>query len=457
MSSNTLVPLIALVGVPNVGKSSLLNRLTGSRSAIIDDASHTTRDITQHIVEWEGSSVCVQDTPGFGNTKDPLTQAAQEQLAQAIEVADVILFVVDGTQTHITEAEKKLARTVRSLNKPTVMLINKADKKDISGNFQALGITPMLEVSAHHGQGIIELQQLVVKLLPDTKSAVSHSAPDFRVVILGRPNVGKSSLINKVAGENAAIVSEIAGTTRDPVHSTISYNDKSLLISDTAGLRKPGKIGRDIEYFSLTRTRQVVAGADVCVLVVDATEAATHQDQRIAGIIREAGKGLVLAVNKSDRLTGEDRQSMRLERRLQREFEFVWWAPYILVSAQSGKNLDRLLEQITIVGEKTRQKLRTKDINSALQAAIHGQPPSGSGNLRPKLNYATQTGSLPLEITIYGTHPEAIHFSYRRYLENKFREAFDLHGVPIKIIFKSKYGNQSENTSVVDEPDSGPR
>ncbi|MDQ5944119.1 MAG: GTPase [Patescibacteria group bacterium] len=445
MSKSTQIPVIALVGVPNVGKSSLVNRLLGSRATIIHDQSHTTRDITRHIVEWEGRLAYLQDTPGFGNTKDTLTQAAQEQLAASLKTADVILFVIDSTQSHITESEKKLARTIRSLNKPTFLLLNKSDKLPTdTSHFKALGIENTLHVSAHHGEGIEELKALAAKSLPTTTTQ-TQLVPHLKIAILGRPNVGKSSIINKLGGEEAAIVSEIAGTTRDPVNITITQDGQQLLITDTAGLRKPGKIGRDIEYFSLARTRQVVDSADVCVLVVDATEAATGQDQRIAGIIREAGKGLVLAVNKSDELTGEDRQSMRLERRLQREFEFVWWAPYVLISAQTGKNLDKLIEQICIVGEKTQQKLRTKDINDALQAAMSTQPPAATGNLRPKLNYATQTGSLPLEITIYGTHPDSIHFSYRRYLENKLREKFDLQGVPIKLIFKSKYGHKLEN------------
>lgn len=445
MSKTTQIPVIALVGVPNVGKSSLVNRLLGSRATIIHDESHTTRDITRHLVEWEGRVAYLQDTPGFGNTKDILTQAAQDQLANSLKSADLILFVVDSTQAHITEAEKKLARTVRTLQKPAFLLLNKADKSPVdTAHFKGLGIEAMLPVSAHHGEGIEELKQMVVKNLPHQSTAIP-TTPSLKVAILGRPNVGKSSLINFLSGEEAAIVSEIAGTTRDPVNISIDLNGRQLLITDTAGLRKPGKIGRDIEYFSLARTRQIVKAADVCVLVVDATEAATSQDQRIAGIIREAGKGLVLAVNKSDKLTGEDRQSLRLERRLQREFEFVWWAPYVLISAQTGKNLDKLLEQIIEVGQKTQQQLRTKDINDALQMAIGAKPVASAGNLRPKLNYATQTGNLPLEITIYGTHPDAIHFSYRRYLENQIRQKFDLHGVPIKLIFKSKYGHKIDN------------
>lgn len=445
MNKTTHTPVIALVGVPNVGKSSLVNRLLGSRATIIHDQSHTTRDITRHLIEWEGRTAYLQDTPGFGSTKDILTQAAQKQLTISLKAADLILFVVDSTQSQCSESEKKLARIIRSLNKPTFLLLNKSDKTPVStSHFKALGIENVLPISAHHGEGVEELKLVVAKNLPMISSDIQLE-PHLRIAILGRPNVGKSSLINKLCGEAAAIVSEIAGTTRDPVNITINQNGRQLLITDTAGLRKPGKIGRDIEYFSLARTRQVVSGADVCVLVVDATEAATSQDQRIAGIIREAGKGLVLAVNKSDALTGEDRQSLRLERRLQREFEFVWWAPYVLTSAQTGKNLDKLIEQVCQVGEKTQQKLRTKDINDALQAAISANPPAATGNLRPKLNYATQTGNLPLEITIYGTHPDAIHFSYRRYLENQLRQKFDLQGVPIKLIFKSKYGHKIDS------------
>lgn len=445
MSKLAKIPTIALVGIPNVGKSSLVNRLLGSRATIIHNESHTTRDTTRHIVEWEGYSVYLQDTPGFGNTKDSLTQAAQKQLSTALQAADLIFFVVDSTQTHITEAEKRLAHTIRVLKKPVFLLLNKADKIPSSTvHFKGLGIATSLPVSAHHGDGITELKQLAIKNLPP-ESAIEVTKPDLKVAVLGRPNVGKSSLINKLSGETSAIVSEVAGTTRDPVNINIQFNSQQLSITDTAGLRKPGKIGRDIEYFSLARTRQIISDVEVCVLVVDATEAATKQDQRLAGIIREAGKGLVLAVNKTDQLDSEDRQSLRLERRLKNEFEFVWWAPYVLISAQTGKNLDKLLEQIIEVGARSKQKLRTKDINKTLQRAVNAKPAAGTGNLRPKLNYATQTGSLPIEITIYGTHPEAIHFSYRRYLENQLRETFNLQGIPIKLIFKSKYGDKSDN------------
>jgi GTP-binding protein len=444
MNKNTSLPIITLVGLPNVGKSSLLNRLTAHRAAIIDDASHTTRDITKHLVTWNNTCLYLQDTPGFAKSKDAITSSAQEQLSNALDTASMIVFVVDATQTKPVEAEKRLARLVRNSGKPSILVINKSDKKSDGCDYRSLGLEHIIEVSAHHGLGVEQLEEAVINLLTE-HPRISVEAVEMRVAILGRPNVGKSSLLNHLAGEKAALVSDIAGTTRDPIHINIAYNEKRLEVIDTAGLRKPGKIGRDIEYFSLTRTRQAIAAADVCVLLLDATEPATSQDQRIAGIVREAGKGLILAVNKIDLLDGEDRQSRRLENRLEREFEFVWWAPYVLISTKTGKNVNHLLDQVVEVGNRSRQQLRTKNINDVLHDAIRNQPPAANISLRPKLNYATQTGNLPLTISIYGTHPDAIHFSYRRYLENKFRNSFDLHGVPIKLIFKSKYGNQTED------------
>lgn len=436
-------PIFALVGVPNVGKSSLVNRLVSSRAAIIHDEAHTTRDITRHEVTWGNKRLYVQDTPGFGKSGDVLTQAAQEQLKASFANASAIGFVIDSTQEHITEAEKQLARIVRQLGKPTVLLYNKIDKDhgELS-HFRGLGLTNKLEISAHHGLGVEELQNWVSAQVADNLDDADLEAPrQLRVAILGRPNVGKSSLLNKLTGETSAIVSEIAGTTRDPISTTFEFQGRELLITDTAGLRRPGKIGRSIEYFSLTRTRQVVDAADVCVLIIDATEPATSQDQRIAGIVREAGKGLVLVVNKIDALDEDERSHNRLEKRLAREFEFVWWAPYVLISAETGRHIDKLLEQVVLVADRVNQQFRTTEINNVLQKAIINKPPAGLHNLRPKINYATQTSVNPLEITLYGTHPESIHFSYRRYLENQLRDSFDLQGAPIKLIFKSKYGN----------------
>lgn len=434
-------PIFALVGVPNVGKSSLLNRLVGSRAAIIHDEAHTTRDITRHLVTWNERQLYIQDTPGFGKPIDTLTDAAQHQLREALQDAQAIGFVVDSTQIAITEAEKQLARTIRQLNKPVILLLNKSDKEHNEGlHFRALGVEQQLEISAHHGTGVADLQQWVGQHIKTPKASVDANEHVVHVAILGRPNVGKSSLLNKLTGEASALVSDVSGTTRDPVSARLPYDGKEIHITDTAGLRRPGKIGRSIEYFSLTRTRQVISAADVCVLVIDATEPATAQDQRIAGLVREAGKGLVLAVNKTDALDSDERTGNRLERRLARDFEFVWWAPYVLLSASTGRHVDKLLEQIVIVAGRVQQTFRTAELNKVLERAIHAKPPAGLHNLRPKLNYATQTSANPLEFTIYGTHPESIHFSYRRYLENQLRESFDLQGAPIKLIFKSKYG-----------------
>ncbi len=439
MKSDAL-PRVALVGIPNVGKSSLLNRLIGSRAVIVHNESHTTRDTTVHQARWHDRALEVQDTPGFTSSPETgIATEAQHQLQAALVAADAVVFVVDITMPTVTEAERRLARIVRQSHKPVILVYNQADRKhDSLQHFRALGFEHAIAVSAHHATGIAELQDELLKLLPITSDTL-QKVPAIHVALLGRPNVGKSSLLNAFAQQTTAIVSAEAGTTRDPVSATIIDKGQRIEITDTAGLRRPGRIGTGIEYFSLTRTRQVIGAADICVLVLDATEAATAMDQRIAGIVRDAGKGLILAINKADQLDGEERNQVRLDRRLNREFEFVWWAPYVLISANTGQHLEELMAQIHAVYERIRQPLPTREVNKVLSAAVTARPPASSERFRPKLNYATQTNQLPLEITMFGSHPEAIHFSYRRYLENRLREAFDLRGVPVRLIFKSKY------------------
>lgn len=437
------LPRVALVGIPNVGKSSLLNRLIASRAVIIHDQAHTTRDTTLHTVEWDGRALAIQDTPGFATSPDSeLESEAQSQLALALQAVDVIVFISDITSLQVTDAERRLARIVRQSGKPVIFVLNQADKKHgPTDHFRALGFDEHMEISAHHATGVAELKAALLNVLPEV-AAVNRQHTQYRVAFLGRPNVGKSSLLNAYTKENSAIVSAEAGTTRDPVSAQVEHNGVVLTLTDTAGMRRPGKIGRDIEYFSLTRTRQVIGEADICVLVLDAADPATAMDQKIAGMIREAGKGLVIAVNKADTVTEEDERRNRLDKRLTRDLEFVWWAPYVLVSAETGLNLDILLDQINEIGERLTQKFLTRDLNKILTQATTSRPPASSLQLRPKLNYITQTSSNPLQFTIFGTHPDSIHFSYRRYLENQMREALDLRGVPIKLIFKSKYKDQ---------------
>lgn len=441
-STPTPQPTVLVIGQPNVGKSTLFNRLTNTNQAIVADLAGTTRDIVEGTVEWQGRNFHLLDSAGLAKSDDDLVVQAQGKIAEAIEAAHVIVMIVDGT-VPIDAHDRTVAKAILKSKKPAILVVNKIDQTYRSGladHYERLGLERIMMIAAISGQGSGDLLDAIVGLLPDGSATQEPTDPNLiKVAILGRPNVGKSSLLNRIIGQPKVLVSDVAGTTRDINYGELEFEGKTLRLADTAGLRRPGKIDRGIEFFSSLRTKKAIAWADVCVVLIDANDNSVSQDQNIAGMVKEAGKGLILVVSKWDAVEDkEDNTMQQMSNYISAQFQFAWWAPLIFTSATTGLNLDKLYALITKVHASTTTKLTTPVLNKLLQQATSKQPPVGLKNTHPKLNYITQTGTQPPEFTIFATHPDMIQFSYPRYLENTIREAGQFDGTPIRIIFKHK-------------------
>lgn len=436
MAVTKSTPVVAIVGRANVGKSSLFNRLVGSRRAITDDTAGTTRDPVHGVVEWGKHSFWLVDTAGLKSAEDKLETEVQDQIAEAASSADVIILVVDAGNI-ITNEDRQAAKLALKTTKPVILALNKIDttKGNPADAFERLGVKTIVPVSAIQGSGSGDLLDAVTALL---KSASRPKGADLTITLLGRPNVGKSSLLNQLAGKQQAIVSDTAGTTRDVNVVELKYHGLSLSFQDTAGLRRSGKIGQGVEKFSTLRTIAAIAASDVCIVLMDAEEPAVAGDQHIAGLVTEAGKGLILAVNKWDLIEKDDKTQARLGRIIENNFQFAWWAPLIFTSATTGQNATKLFELITEIAERRRTQISTPKLNQLLQTLTLSHPPAGLKRRQPKINYATQTGSEPPQFSFFTSYPEALHFSYKRYLENGLRKAYDFTGTPIRLEFRDK-------------------
>lgn len=436
---DTDLPIVALVGQANVGKSTLLNAVAGYGRAIVAREAHTTRDTVDVVTEHRGQHFRLVDTPGVDSARSQLSRATTQSRHQTLDRASVIVLVVDRSLP-VSQADLNLVRQLRRYQKPLVLALNKSDKLRLSrpaAEFRSLGIDRLVEVSAINRAGITSLVEVATGFLGRAVAPRTTSRPPTRVALIGRPNVGKSSLFNRLVGRGRSIISEDAGTTRDAVYQLVRVGETRFELADTAGLRRPGRIGVGIERFSASRTRHTVAWADVVILVLDAQELATNQDQHLAGEVIEAGRGLILAVNKLDLLDTAAARANVLAR-LRAEFEFSWWAPAVLVSAATGKNTSQLLTQAAAISHTRQKTIETAKLNRVLGAATHEHPPATTGRGRAKLSYITQTDVSPPTFTIFGSRPSQVHFSYRRYLENRLRDQFDFSGTPIKLIFKDK-------------------
>jgi GTP-binding protein len=431
---------VIIVGQPNVGKSVLFNRLTHSNQAITSHIAHTTRDQNRGVVKHNGVQFELVDSAGFAKPTDELNKLAILQIDDAVKSSDLVIFVADGT-SELNNDDLKLAKLVMRSKLKTILLINKLDKKEFNADFsyyRKLGFENIMQASAQNGQGINDLLNEVVIQIPRKKSAKQKES--IKIAILGRPNVGKSALINSIAKEDVALVSDIAGTTRDVNSAEVKYKDIILDFFDTAGLRRRGKISKGIEFFSATRTKSAIERADVCLVLIDGTEGLTKQDEHIVGMVKEAQKALIVVVTKWDAIEEKDDNTMaEMGSIISHNLQYVWWAPLIFTSSVENQNLEKLKQIIVEVNNRRNIKLPTTELNDVLKMAVLKQPPVTTKGFHAKMNYVTQTGNDPVELSVFGTHPEIIHFSYMRYIENQIRQNFDLTGIPIKLVFKSKY------------------
>ena len=433
--------LVAIVGRPNVGKSTLFNALAGGRISIVKDTPGITRDRIYADVTWLDRTFTLVDTGGIEpDSRDIILSQMREQAQIAMDTADVILFMVDVRQG-LQDADAKVADMLRRCHKPVVLAVNKTDdfQKYMADvyEFFNLGIGTPIPVSAAGRLGIGELLDEVTSHFPEEESAGEEDERP-RVAIVGKPNVGKSSVINKLIGENRVIVSDIAGTTRDAVDTEVIHNGREYVLIDTAGLRRKNKIKEELEKFMIIRTVGAVERADVVVLIIDAQEGVTEQDAKIAGIAHERGKGVIIAVNKWDLIEKDDKTIYKYKNRIREVLSYMPYAEILFISAKTGQRLAKLFDLIDVVIENHAQRVSTGVLNEIMTEAVAlQQPPSDKGK-RLKLYYITQVSVKPPTFVIFVNDRELMHFSYTRYLENKIREAFGFRGTPLRLIVRER-------------------
>ena len=432
------LPTVAIIGQANVGKSSLFNRFLKSRQAIVAREAGTTRDNVLGKMLYEDHQFWLVDTAGLKDPNDDFEASIQEQITEAADTADVILVVVDGTQ-YVSDQDRIVAKKALRSKKPVILLINKVDLAGSieTDEFKRLGIKEIVRTSAEHNTGIHETLRKITELIPAKSEYVDTDT--LRVSLIGRPNVGKSFLFNTLAGKQQAIVANIAGTTRDVNRVAVKYKTQAIEILDTAGMRKPGKQEVGIEKFSVLRSLQAIEESDICFLLMDVNELNTQLDQRLAGIIDEAGKGLVIVISKWDVVEEKDEFTRdAIAPKIARTFDFVPWAPLIFTSSVTGQNVTKLFDLALEIQERRRQELKTRKLNDLLQKLVQKHPPAGLKNTFPRLRYMVQTDFSPPWFVIYGSNLTFLHWSYKRYLERGMRETFDYVGTPIKFSFRDE-------------------
>ncbi len=434
-------PLVAIVGRPNVGKSMLFNRLVGQRLSIVEDTPGVTRDRLYAECEWCGRKFDIVDTGGIEPTTDSeILLFMREQAQIAINAADVIVLVTD-IRTGVTAADKDVANMLLRSRKPVVLAVNKADSTGAEDpalyEFYSLGLGDPIAVSAIHGHGTGDLLDECVKYFPEAED--EDEEPDYvKVAVIGKPNVGKSSLINRILGEKRLIVSNIAGTTRDAVDTLFENENGKFMFIDTAGIRRKSKVDERIEKFSVMRAQLAIERADVCLIMIDARDGVTEQDTKIAGLAHEAGKASIIVVNKWDLVDKETGTMEKMRKDIMRDLSFMSYAPIVFISAMTGQRTDRLFELINFANDQSHMRITTGMLNNVLaDAQARVQPPTDKGR-RLKIYYMTQTGICPPNFVIFCNSRELFHFSYQRYIENQIRAVFGLEGTPIRIVIRQK-------------------
>ncbi len=444
-------PIVAIVGRPNVGKSTLFNKISGKRIAIVEDTPGITRDRIYADAEWLGREFTLIDTGGIEPfSKDIILSQMRRQANLAIDTADVILFVVN-VRDGMTAADKDIAAMLQKCGKPVILVCNKVDNP---GNppmevyeFYNLGIGDPMMVSSIHGLGVGDLLDAVCEHFPEVENE-EEGEDVIHIAIVGKPNAGKSSLVNRILGEDRVIVSDIAGTTRDAIDSRLERNGKKYVLIDTAGMRKRGKIDENVERYSVVRALTSIDRADVCVIMIDATEGVTEQDTKIAGYVHEQGKAAVFAVNKWDLVEKETNTMKNFKDRLLEGFNFMMYAESIFISAKTGQRVNDLFEMAELAVEENKKRISTGLLNDVINDAIAlVQPPSDKGK-RLKIYYGTQASIKPPTFVLFVNNSDLAHYSYIRYLENKIRAAFGFRGTPIKFIVREKGEKDSKGSKI---------
>ena len=431
------IPVVALVGRPNVGKSALFNRIVGGRAAIVSEEAGTTRDRHFARAEWAGRQFWLVDTGGVND--DPraaMDVEIRRQVEQAIGEADLLLFLVDAKHG-LHPSDAYVARMLRDSGKPWLLIANKVDDPRATEfyEFYELGAGDPVPVSALSGVNSGDLLDLVVEKLPEA-AAAEESA--LHVAVVGRPNVGKSSFVNRLLGEQRLVVSEVAGTTRDAIDTPMRYHDRTIILIDTAGLRRQSRIGEGIEFYSALRTRRAIERADICLLMIDATEGLENQDLKIANQIWEAGRALIFVVNKWDLYEKGDKSAAHFETECQEKAPFLRFVPFVFTSALTGQRVQKVLDLVLKVEAERLKRIATSQVNQTLEALVgRRQPPQAAGR-EVKLNYATQVEVAPPTFAVFGNNPDLLQEHYVRYLHNGFRDAWGFLGNPLRIVLRRK-------------------
>lgn len=470
------LPTVAIVGQANVGKSSLFNRLYGTQEAIVAREAGTTRDnVIRRVTlsqttrpqdrqttrksraEREASSMereqshqsstidapsstlrsfWLVDTAGLKKAEDDFEASIQDQIEEAADAADVIVVVVDGSR-YPSDDDRTVAKKALRSKKPVILVINKTDLRGAlpDDEFRCLGIPHIVRTSAEHARGLQKLTDEIVRLLPSTVYGLPSSEA-LRIALIGRPNVGKSHLFNRLAGKQQAVVAPIAGTTRDVNRVDLAYKGRAIELLDTAGIRRSGKQTVGIEKFSVLRTLQAIQESDICCLLMDVDEHSTQLDQKLAGMIKEAGKGLIIIISKWDKVAGDDKRADYLRSAIAATFDFVPWAPLVFTSAVTGVNVTKIFELATLIDARRHTQIKTVELNRILQQCTSKHPPAGLKNTFPKLRYIVQTDVAPPWFVIFGSNLGLLHWSYKRYLERQLREQHDFSGTPIMFSFR---------------------